>query len=54
MLPIPELKVQKSITDVFKIYDKRMEYRDELKQRISSICPIVIRGSIDEANGVKR
>lgn len=54
MLPIPELKVQKSITDVFKIYDKRMEYRDELKQRISSICPILIRGSIDEANGVKR
>lgn len=53
-IAIPELQVQQSIVEVFKIYDKRIEYRDELKRCISKVCPILIRGSIDEANGVKR
>ncbi len=53
-IAIPELQVQQSIVEVLKIYDKRIEYRDELKQYISGVCPILIRGSIDEANGAKR
>lgn len=53
-IAIPELRVQESIVEVLKIYDKRIEHRDELKRRISSICPILIRGSMDETNGAKR
>jgi hypothetical protein len=32
-------------------YEKRVEYGRQLKEKISTICPILIRGSILEAQG---
>ena len=50
-IAIPEEAVQKSIVNVLAIYDKRKSFCDALKKRISSICPILIRGSILDAKG---
>lgn len=45
-IPIPNLKIQKSIIEVFDVYEKRKKINEELKTRINEICPILIKGSI--------
>lgn len=47
-IPIPDIKVQKAITDVYKVYIQRKEINEKLKSRIKSICPILIKGSLEE------
>lgn len=53
-IPIPSIEKQKAIVEVLDILNYRKTNVDVLKKTISTICPILIRGSIDEANGVKR
>lgn len=48
-IPIPDIKIQKSIVDIFEVYIKRREINEKLKAQIKDICPILIKGSIDEA-----
>lgn len=48
-IPLPEAKIQQSIIDVFDIYKKRSEINEQLKAQIKNICPILIRGSLEEA-----
>lgn len=48
-IPIPDIKIQKSIVDIFDVYVKRREINEKLKAQIKEICPILIKGSIDEA-----
>ena len=48
-IPIPSIEVQKSIANIFKVYNTRKEINEKLKSQIKAICPILIKGSIDEA-----
>ena len=48
-LPIPNEKTQKSIVDVFNVYTTRRDINEQLKAQIKDICPILIRGSLEEA-----
>lgn len=48
MIPIPEIEVQKSIVNIYKCYIERKEINEKLKQQIKDICPILIKGSIEE------
>lgn len=48
-LPIPPINVQKSLADLFTVYRNRKLMNQRLKMQIKSICPILIKGSIDEA-----
>lgn len=48
-IPIPEIDVQKSIINLFKVYKSRINYYNRLKNRMNSICPILIKGSMMEA-----
>ena len=47
-LPIPDEKTQKSIVDIFNIYTARRDINEQLKAQIKDICPILIRGSLEE------
>lgn len=47
-IPIPDLKVQQAIVDVYNVYIKRKEINEKLKAQIKDICPILIRGSLEE------
>ena len=47
-IPIPAIEVQKSIADIFKVYNTRKRINEQLKAQIKDICPILIKGSIDE------
>lgn len=48
-MPIPSLKIQESIVDIYKCYIVRKELNEKLKTQIKDICPILIKGSIEEA-----
>lgn len=52
-IPVPDLKVQKSIVEIYNAYDVRRDINEKLKAQIKDICPILIKGSIEEATKVK-
>ena len=50
-IPIPSIKVQNSIVGVFKAYNERKEFIEKIKQIISNICPVLVKGAIEEGKG---
>lgn len=46
--PIPPIEVQKSIAELYKVYNQRKEINEKLKTQIKDICPILVKGAIDE------
>ncbi len=48
-IPIPDTKIQESIVDIFSVYQERSRINESLKAQIQNICPILIKGSIEEA-----
>lgn len=52
-IPVPEIKVQQDIVNIFQVYNMRKEINEKLKAQIKEICPILIKGSIDEARKTK-
>ncbi|WP_456058186.1 restriction endonuclease subunit S [Campylobacter hominis] len=49
-IPIPPLEIQKSIANIYKVYTERKEINEKLKEQIKSICPILIKGAMEEAD----
>lgn len=47
--PIPSIDIQKDIVDIFTVYKERKSINDRLKSQIKDICPVLIKGSIEEA-----
>ena len=48
-LPIANMAIQKSISMIYAVYKKRKRINERLKAQIKDICPILIKGSIEEA-----
>ncbi len=48
-LPIADIEIQKSIADIYTVYKERKYISDKLKNQIKDICPILIKGAIEEA-----
>ena len=48
-VPFPSVNEQKSIIDINNVYINRKEINEKLKEQIKDICPILIKGSIEEA-----
>lgn len=48
-IPIPDSAVQRAIAEIFTCYIDRKNIGDHLKSQIKDICPILIKGSIEEA-----
>jgi type I restriction enzyme S subunit len=47
-IPIPAIKIQESIAEIYKVYIQRREINERLKAQIKDICPILIKGSMEE------
>lgn len=45
-IPIPPMEVQESIADIYKVYKNRKMINEKLKQQLKDICPILIKGSL--------
>ena len=48
-IPLPSKEIQSSIVDIYNSYNERKSINEKLKSQIKSICPILIKGSIEEA-----
>ena len=48
-IPIPDVDVQRSIVNIYNAYHMRREVNEKMKAQIKDICPILIKGSIEEA-----
>jgi len=48
-IPIPDIKTQDAIIKIYKSYQTRIEIGAKLKELINNICPILIKGSLEEA-----
>lgn len=49
-IPIPNVTVQQYIVNIYIVYQLRREINEQMKAQIKDICPILIKGSIEEAS----
>ncbi len=47
-IPIPDIKIQQYIVNIYIAYQLRKEINEQLKTQIKDICPILIKGSLEE------
>ena len=47
-IPIPDISIQKAIADIYKVYTTRKQINEQLKEQLKNICPILIKGSLEE------
>lgn len=47
-IPIPDIGIQKAIAQMYTVYITRTKINEQLKAQIKNICPILIRGSLEE------
>ncbi len=52
-IPVPDTKIQHNIVNIFNAYNTRKEINEKLKEQIKNICPILIKGSIEETRKTK-
>jgi len=45
-IPIPDIRVQKSIADIYSCYIERKRIAEELREQLKNICPILLRGAL--------
>ena len=49
-IPVPDLIVQKSIVEIYRVFISRREINERLKTQIKNLCPILIKGAMEEAS----
>ena len=49
-IPVPSIDIQRSIVEIYSVYKARKQINEDLKEKIKNICPILIKGSIEEAH----
>lgn len=47
-IPTPDITIQKSIAEMYTVYNTRKRINERLKTQIKDICPILIKGSLEE------
>ena len=52
-IPVPDIEIQQDIVNIFKAYNTRKDINEKLKSQIKDICPILIKGSVEEARKTK-
>ncbi|AST91075.1 type I restriction endonuclease subunit S [Sutcliffiella cohnii] len=51
-IPIPDIKVQHAIADIYTAYIARKKINEKLKAQLKDLCPVLIKGSLEEAKKV--
>lgn len=52
-IPVPSIEIQRDIVNIFEAYNTRKTISEKLKAQIKDICPILIKGSIEEGRKTK-
>lgn len=45
-IPLPDIKIQRAIADIYSCYIERKRIAEELKKQLNNICPILLQGAI--------
>lgn len=45
-IPVPSTDIQRSIVSIYNVYKERRAIADSLKEQLNNLCPILIRGSL--------
>ena len=45
-IPLPDIKIQQSIADVYSCYIERKRIAEELREELKNICPLLLRGAL--------
>lgn len=48
-IPLPSISAQKSLVDIYSVFTTRKEINERLKAQLKDLCPILIKGSVEEA-----
>jgi len=48
-IPVPSFSEQIAISNIYRAYKDRWRINENLKEQIRKICPVLVKGSIDEA-----
>ncbi len=49
-IPIPDMKIQQSIVNIYNAYIARMGIIEKSRSLINDICPVLIKGSLEEVS----
>lgn len=49
-IPLPDITVQQEIVNIHKCYLERQRIAEELKAQINRLCPVLIKGSLQDEN----
>ena len=49
-IPLPDIAVQRYAVDLYQAWRTRLAINERLKSQLKDICPILIRGSVEEAS----
>lgn len=52
-IPVPNINIQRAIVEIYNAHNVRRDINEKLKTQIKDICPILIKGSIEEARSTK-
>ena len=47
-IQIPDIQIQRAIANIYRTYKERRAINEQLKAQIKGICPVLIRGSLEE------
>ena len=47
-IPVPNINIQKAIAEMYTVYIEHKRINEQLKTQIKDICPILIKGSLEE------
>ena len=47
-IPVPEISLQQSLVEIYEALSSRQKINEKLKSQIKSLCPILIKGSLEE------
>ena len=51
-IPLPDISIQEAIAEMYNVYTTRKQINEQLKEQIKNICPILIKGSLEEGKKV--
>ena len=47
-LPIPDIKIQEAIVTIYHTLEARKQINEQLKEKIKPLCPVLMRGVVEE------
>lgn len=51
-IPVPEMSLQEALVELYSVYNARRNISERLKAQIKDICPILVKGSLEEGEAV--